>query len=45
MTNPGLQIKSSAVPATVKGVVQRATTSADKILHYNATTGQFVYVA
>ena len=45
MTNPGLQIKSSAVPATVKGVVQRATTAADKILHYNATTGQFVYVA
>ncbi len=45
MSNPGLQIKTTAVPATVKGVVQRATTTADKVLHYNATTGQLVYVA
>ena len=45
MANPGLQVKSTPVPPVVKGIVARATTADDKVLHYNATTGQLVYTA
>ena len=44
MANPSLQITSTAVPPIAKGLVTRATTTDDKIVHYNVATGQFVYV-